>query len=80
MLLSGRYLTAVLVTLSGIVAACLSLDVRFMDSNPGKDSGFLRVMKIHSMTSFRGEVKPSVPCGKILRHDKEPYEYERGTL
>jgi hypothetical protein len=31
------------------------------------------------MTSFRGEVKPSVTCGEILLHIKEPYEYERDT-
>jgi hypothetical protein len=31
-----------------------------------------------STTSF-GEVKPSVPYNKILRHVKEHYEYERDT-
>jgi len=28
------------------------------------------------MTSFGGEVKPSGPRREILRHVKEPYEYE----
>jgi hypothetical protein len=35
---------------------------------------FLQVLKIHSTPSFGGEVKPSVPCRKILRHVKEPFE------
>jgi hypothetical protein len=32
-----------------------------MGSNPAKEDGFLRVIKIRSTTSFGGEVKPSVP-------------------
>jgi hypothetical protein len=35
--------------------------------------------KICSTTSFGREVKPSVPCRKILRHVKQFYGYERGT-
>jgi hypothetical protein len=42
--------------------------------------GLLRAIEIRSTTYFRGEVKPSVPCCKILRHVKEPYEYESDTL
>jgi hypothetical protein len=38
-----------------------------------QDDGFLRVIKIHSTSSFRGEVKPSAPC-KILWHTKNPFE------
>jgi hypothetical protein len=34
---------------------------------------FLRAIKIRSTTSFRGEVKPAVPCRKFLRHVKNPY-------
>jgi hypothetical protein len=30
-----------------------------MGSNPAEDDGFLRVIKIHSTTSFRREIKPS---------------------
>jgi hypothetical protein len=30
-----------------------------MGSNPAEDDGFLRVIKIYSITSFGGEVKPS---------------------
>jgi hypothetical protein len=55
----------------GQVVAYLPLDPR------AEDSGFLRVMKIHSMTSCGGEVKPSAPCHNILQHVKEPCKYER---
>jgi hypothetical protein len=48
-----------------------------MGSNLAKDEGFLRAVKIHSMTSFEGEVKASVQCCKLLRHVKEPYENEK---
>jgi hypothetical protein len=38
---------------------------------PGQGDGFLRVTKICSTTSFAWEVKPEVPCCKILSHVKE---------
>jgi hypothetical protein len=41
-------------------------------SNPADNNGFLKVITIHSMTSFGGEVKPSAKCRKILQHVKEP--------
>jgi hypothetical protein len=44
-----------------------------------KDYGLLMVLKIHSMTSFRGEVKQLVPCHRILWHVKELCKYERDT-
>jgi hypothetical protein len=37
----------------------------------GQDDGFLRVIKILSTPSFGWEVKPEVPCRKILRHVKD---------
>jgi hypothetical protein len=49
----------------GLVVACLPLDPRFTGSNPAEDNGFLRVIKICSMTSFGGEVKSSVPCRRF---------------
>jgi hypothetical protein len=66
----------IIVALGGLVVACLPLDPRFAGSNPADDDGFLRVIKIHSATSFGGEVKPSVPCHH-LQHVKEPYEHEK---
>jgi hypothetical protein len=39
-------------------------------------SDFLMVIKIHSMTSFGGEVQLSVPCHKILQYVKDPYSMQ----
>jgi hypothetical protein len=50
------------VFLSGLVVMCSPLDPRFMGSNLAEVDGFLRVIKIHSTTSLRREVKPGVPC------------------
>jgi hypothetical protein len=38
---------------------------------PGQGDGFLRVIKIRITPSFRWEVKPDVPCPKILWHIKD---------
>jgi hypothetical protein len=54
------------------------LDPRFTGTNPAESNGFLRAIKIHTMTSFEGEVKPSASC-KILRDVDECYRYERDT-
>jgi hypothetical protein len=35
--------------------------------------------KNHNMISFGGEVKPSAPCRKIIRHAKNPLRYDRDT-
>jgi hypothetical protein len=48
-----------------------------MGSNPAEDDGFLRAIKIQNITSFRGEVEPSVPCHNILWHVKGPDKYEK---
>jgi hypothetical protein len=53
------------------------LNPRFAVSNPAESDGFLRAIKIRSRTSFGEEVKPSFIYRKLLRHVKEPYEYER---
>jgi hypothetical protein len=37
---------------------------------PGRGNGFIRAIKIRSTPSFGWEVKPEVPCRKILRHVK----------
>jgi hypothetical protein len=55
------------------------LDPRFAGSSPAVSDGFLRAIKIRSTASFGGEVKPSVPCRKILRHVKDPLRYDRDT-
>jgi hypothetical protein len=38
---------------------------------------FLMAIKIRSTPFFGEEVKPSVPCRKILWHVQEPYRYEK---
>jgi hypothetical protein len=49
-----------------------------VDSNLVESNGFLMVIKIHSMTSFGGQVKLSTPCCESLwRILKNPAEYER---
>jgi hypothetical protein len=58
----------------GGVMVSVPLDPRFAGSNPAQCDGFLRAIKIPSMPSFGGEVKPSAPCSKILRHVKIPYD------
>jgi hypothetical protein len=44
-----------------------------MGSNLAENSGFLRVIKIRSITSFGGEVNPLAQCCKILEHVTDPY-------
>jgi hypothetical protein len=58
--------TSILLSLGGIVLAYLPLDTRIAGSNPAKDDEFLRAIRIHSTTSFLGEVKPSISCRKIF--------------
>jgi hypothetical protein len=55
---------------------CLPLDPRLVGSNLAMSNGFLRMIKIHSMTCFRGEVKPSAICYKVLQHIKDPLRYD----
>jgi hypothetical protein len=47
------------------MVACLPLDPRFAGSNPAEDDGFLRAIKICSLTSLGGEEKLSVPCHRF---------------
>jgi hypothetical protein len=42
-------------------------------STPAEDDGLLRI-KIRSKAFFGGEVNPSAPCRKILRHVKDACE------
>jgi hypothetical protein len=47
------------------VVSVLATEPKVAGSIPTKVDGFLRVIKIHSSTSFGGEVKPSVPCHRF---------------
>jgi hypothetical protein len=42
----------------------------------GQVDEFLRAIKIHSTPSCGWEVKPGVPCRRILRHVKDPLAYQ----
>jgi hypothetical protein len=44
---------------------------------PGRSDGFLRVIKIRSTPSFGWEVKPEIPCRKVLRHVADPLRHFR---
>jgi hypothetical protein len=44
---------------------------------PGRGDGFLRAIEIRNTPSFGWEIKPEVPCRKILRHVKDPLTYLR---
>lgn len=57
-------------TLGGLVVACLPMDPRFASSNLAKGNEFLRAIKFHCMTSFGGQLKPSVPYHKNPRSVK----------
>jgi hypothetical protein len=61
------------------VVSVLVIRPKIRGFKPGKDDGFLRALKFRHTTSFGWEIKLSVPCRKVLRHVKEPYEYERDT-
>jgi hypothetical protein len=57
----------------------LPLDPRFAGPNVAKNDGLLRAIKIRSTISFRGDVKPSLSCCKILQHVKDLMRYDRDT-
>jgi hypothetical protein len=44
---------------------------------PGRVDGFFKAIKIRSTPSFQWDVKPEVPCRKILWHVKGPLTYQR---
>jgi hypothetical protein len=50
------------------------LNRRFAGSNPDDENEFLTEIKIHSMPSFGGEVKPSAPCLNGML--KKPAKYK----
>jgi hypothetical protein len=48
--------------LSGVMVSVLAIGPKVRRFRPSQVDGFLRAIKIHSMPSFRGEVKLSAPC------------------
>jgi hypothetical protein len=72
--IQDHQLTYTVVTLNGLLVSVLATGPKIHGPNLAEDDGFVRVTKIHIMTSFGWKVKVSVPCRKILRDVKEPYE------
>jgi hypothetical protein len=59
------------------VVSVLATGLKGRGFEPGQCDGFLRAIKIRSTLSFGREVKPEVPCRKILRHVKDPFTYNK---
>jgi hypothetical protein len=55
----------------------LAIGPKVFRFKPGLEDGFLRMLNVHSMTSFRGEAKLLAPCYKFLWHIKNPLRYVR---
>jgi hypothetical protein len=56
--------------LCGVVVSVLATGLKGRGFETGQGDGFLSAIKIRSTFSFGWEVKPEVPCHKILRHVK----------
>jgi hypothetical protein len=59
--------------LCDVVVSMLATGPKGHGFKPGWGDGFLRAIKIRSTPSFRWEVKPEVPCRKILWHVRIPW-------
>jgi hypothetical protein len=57
--------------LRSVVVSVLATGLKGCGFESSQGDGFLRALKIRSTPSFRWEVKPEVPCPKILRHVKD---------
>jgi hypothetical protein len=57
--------------LDDVVVSVLASGPKGRGFEPGQGDGFLRAIKTRSTPSFGWEVKPEVPCRKILQHVKE---------
>jgi hypothetical protein len=53
------------------VVSVLASGPKGCEFEPGQGDGFLRAIKIGSTPSFGWEVKPEIPCCKILQHVKD---------
>jgi hypothetical protein len=58
------------------VVSVLAIGPKGRGFKRGRGDGFLRAIKIRS-TPFGWEVKPYVPCRRILRYVKDPLRYLR---
>jgi hypothetical protein len=56
------------VTLGGIVVSLLAIGLKFQEFKPGRGRWIFKGNKIRGTTFFGGEVKPLIPCRKILQN------------
>jgi hypothetical protein len=63
--------------LGGVMVSTLAVRPKVCGYKPSQGNGFLSVIKNCSTPSFRGEVKPSYTCCKILRHVKKLWVWKR---
>jgi hypothetical protein len=63
--------------LGSVVVSVLATGPKGRGLKPGRGDGFVRTIKIRSTPSFGWEVKPEVPCCKILRPVNDPLRYLR---
>jgi hypothetical protein len=56
----------------GVVVSVLATGIKGRGFRTGRGNVFLWAIKIRSTPSFGWEVKPEVPCRKILRNVKDP--------
>jgi hypothetical protein len=76
-LLPNVMCTNIVSRLGGVAVIVLATEPKGRVLKLGRCDGFLRTMKIRSTPSFGWEVKPEVPCRKILRRVKDPLRYFR---
>jgi hypothetical protein len=62
------------------VVSVLAAEPKSCGFEPGQGDGFLRTIKNRSTSSCGWEVKPEVPCRKILRHVKDLLKSYRDGL
>jgi hypothetical protein len=63
--------------LGGVMGSVLVTGPKGRGFKHGRGHGFLRAIKIRSKLFFGREVKPEVPCRKILLHVKDQLTYYR---
>jgi hypothetical protein len=63
--------------LGGVVVSVLATGSKGRGLKPVRGDGLLRAINIRSTPSVGWEVKPEVPCRKILWHVKDPLTYQR---
>jgi hypothetical protein len=66
--------------LGGVLVSVLATRPNGRGFRAGRGDGFLKAIKIRNTPFFGWEVKPDVPCRKILRHVKDPLTYQRREI